>query len=185
MVISPATVLFATLALLFGLCPTIAVAQEITAEYVINMERRLPTDPGAKGRLDFIGVDANTNGVRDDVEIWVSKTFSDDMAARAAALQIGVAMQQVFAAGERVDMNIMSQLKSRIRDAIECVLASLGEVAQEQIFGEMLGVIVNTPERADLIEKHERNYPEINGTEIPAPSAAACNIQIDKLTKEN
>lgn len=164
-------------------CHTAVAGQQIKPEYVKSMPLGIPADPGENGRNTLQGIDANDNGVRDDVEIWIAKRFADNEVARAVALQIAVAMQQVFVAGEQEDGQAIINQKAQIRAALECLIVALGDDVQGVIFSEMLGVIVNTPERVILIEKHEQSYPEPEGTVIAEPSLQACTI-LSKLVSK-
>lgn len=164
-------------------CPIAVASQQIKPEYVKNLHQELPRDPGVNGQKFLQGIDANDNGVRDDVEIWIATRFVDEI-ARAVALQLAVAMQQVFVDGEQADAQAVNDQKAQIRGALECLIAALGDDVQQVIFSEMLGIIVNTPERANLIEKHEQNFPEPEGTLIEEPSIQACTILSKLFSKE-
>lgn len=53
----------------------------------------LPPDPGAQKDVTIQGVDANTNGVRDDVELAVFREYGDSQKMRAALLQYALVLQ--------------------------------------------------------------------------------------------
>lgn len=57
----------------------------------------LPPEP-SKDEVDatVAGVDANENGIRDDVELALFKKYPDDIALRAAALQYAMSEQQML-----------------------------------------------------------------------------------------
>jgi hypothetical protein len=55
--------------------------------------RNLPPDPGAEADKTVQGVDANTNGIRDDVELAIFKEYPNSTKTRAALLQYALALQ--------------------------------------------------------------------------------------------
>ena len=73
-------------------------AAKLTFDDVIG--KNLPPDPGADADKTIEGVDANNNGIRDDVELAIFKQYPNSAKTRAAALQYAVALQigltQVF-----------------------------------------------------------------------------------------
>ena len=80
------------------------------------MGKNLPPDPGAEADKTIAGVDANNNGIRDDVELAIFKEYPDSAKTRAAYLQYAVALQigltQVFNSETLV---AMAQETSRAR----------------------------------------------------------------------
>ena len=56
---------------------------------------KLPPDPGAAGKKTLLGIDSDNDGIRDDIQIAVTKLFPDDPYKRAGAL-FPFAMQQEF-----------------------------------------------------------------------------------------
>lgn len=57
------------------------------------MGKNLPPDPGLEADKTLIGIDANTNGIRDDVELAIYKEYPDSAKTRAALLQYAMALQ--------------------------------------------------------------------------------------------
>jgi hypothetical protein len=53
----------------------------------------LPPDPGALADQTVAGVDANNNGIRDDVELAVFKEYPNSAKTRAVLLQYALALQ--------------------------------------------------------------------------------------------
>jgi hypothetical protein len=63
----------------------------------------LPADPGEKGKATLLGVDANSNGVRDDVERYIAARFQGYKHAakeRSIAMQYGRVIQKVLEGGK-------------------------------------------------------------------------------------
>jgi hypothetical protein len=57
------------------------------------MGKNLPPDPGAEADKTVQGIDANKNGIRDDVELAVFNTYPDSAKTRAVLLQYALALQ--------------------------------------------------------------------------------------------
>ena len=60
------------------------------------MGTNLPPDPGALADATIAGVDANTNGIRDDVELAIFRDYATSSKTRAVLLQYALALQMEF-----------------------------------------------------------------------------------------
>ncbi len=60
------------------------------------MGKNLPPDPGVLADATVQGIDANNNGIRDDVELAVFKEYPNSAKTRAVLLQYALAMQMEF-----------------------------------------------------------------------------------------
>jgi hypothetical protein len=60
------------------------------------MGKNLPPDPGANADKTVAGIDANTNGIRDDVELAIFNTYPTSAKTRAVLLQYALALQMEF-----------------------------------------------------------------------------------------
>ncbi|MFA6999700.1 MAG: hypothetical protein WC241_01135 [Candidatus Paceibacterota bacterium] len=57
------------------------------------MGKNLPPDPGAEADKTVQGIDANKNGIRDDVELAIYKEYPNSAKTRAVLLQYALALQ--------------------------------------------------------------------------------------------
>jgi hypothetical protein len=57
------------------------------------MGKNLPPDPGANADKTIAGIDANNNGIRDDVELAVFKAYPNSAKTRAVLLQYALSLQ--------------------------------------------------------------------------------------------
>lgn len=57
------------------------------------MGKNLPRDPGEEADKTIEGVDANSNGIRDDVELAIFKEYPNSAKTRAVLLQYALALQ--------------------------------------------------------------------------------------------
>lgn len=60
------------------------------------MGKNLPPDPGAEADKTVAGIDANNNGIRDDVELAIFKEYPNSAKTRAVLLQYALALQMEF-----------------------------------------------------------------------------------------
>lgn len=66
-------------------------ATKLTMDDVIGVN--LPPDPGAEADKTVAGIDANKNGIRDDVELAIFKEYPNSAKTRAVLLQYALALQ--------------------------------------------------------------------------------------------
>jgi len=66
-------------------------ATKLTMDDVMGVN--LPPDPGAEADKTVAGIDANNNGIRDDVELAIFKEYPDSAKTRAVLLQYALALQ--------------------------------------------------------------------------------------------
>lgn len=83
------------------------VREEKTAELVVKihntkltlddvMGKNLPPEPGAEADKTVAGIDANKNGIRDDVELAVFKEYPNTAKTRGPLLQYALVLQMQF-----------------------------------------------------------------------------------------
>jgi len=79
----------------------------------------LPPDPGLAGQATLAGIDSDNDGVRDDVQRWITLTYPNSQKTRAALIQDTKEMQQILLdAADPVKSRNNAILESR---AIECL----------------------------------------------------------------
>jgi len=66
-------------------------ATKLTMDDVVG--KYLPPDPGAEADKTVAGIDANGNGIRDDVELAIFKEYPNSAKIRAVLLQYALALQ--------------------------------------------------------------------------------------------
>lgn len=72
-----------------------AVAKIHATKLTMNdvLGKNLPPDPGAEADKTIAGIDANKNGIRDDVELAIFKAYPNSAKTRAVLLQYALALQ--------------------------------------------------------------------------------------------
>ncbi len=66
-------------------------ATKLTLDDVMGKD--LPPDPGAEADKTIQGIDANKNGIRDDVELAIFRSYPNSAKTRAVMLQYALALQ--------------------------------------------------------------------------------------------
>lgn len=93
----------------------------------------------------LIGMDANTNGVRDDIDAWLSK---QDVAA--AAVNPLLASAQAYQAALTVDVTDQvktREIATRTTNAMLCLRLKLGTKAADALLATVKAYTFNTSER--------------------------------------
>ena len=80
----------------------------------------LPPDPGAEADKTVAGIDANANGIRDDVELAIFKTYPNSAKTRAVLLQYALALQMMVTQ-ENLNMEIATAIIQEKSRAYECI----------------------------------------------------------------
>ena len=118
----------------------------------LDQAAELPPDPGEAGRATLAGVDANDNGVRDDLERHISQHFGDDSRVRRAVANAVIATQQGILATGDDDSRAAQAMLLHVGDcmgAIGPVLAPYGDA-----LWRLRRLIDDTPERRQALEAH-------------------------------
>jgi hypothetical protein len=119
----------------------------------------LPPDPGEAGKQTLEGIDADGDGVRDDVQRWIYRRYPNDELKRKAMLRYAKALQASIV---NVDRDSRDQVRARVLDgfrAERCARLAFGGVDQFDLIDEVAEAVrevqfqmLNTQERviADL-----------------------------------
>lgn len=81
----------------------------------------LPPDPGAAGEATLAGIDANGNGIRDDVERWIYQTYPDSEKLRQALIQEYYPLQNMIINGDAQDRDAVYDDMNELGRAGECL----------------------------------------------------------------
>lgn len=107
-----------------------------------------PEKPGPEGDTTLLGIDSDTNGVRDDVEWKIGFYIPDNPEQRAAVMQIACRMQKLlmdYSTQLNAGMEILSFDISLVQSAIECGVSS--GALDRMSLSLLKSIIKNTPER--------------------------------------
>jgi len=147
------------------------------------MGTNLPPDPGAEADKTVAGIDANKNGIRDDVELAIFKEYPESAKTRAVLLQYALALQMDVIQPFENTENVTEVSKEQSR-AYDCVWQSLLSIKDynayikesDKLYAFVDGRQRNTPERKNSREKFAeqiRSYSESDNQ--------VCDIDLSKL----
>lgn len=106
----------------------------------------LPPDPGENGKLTLAGVDADADGLRDDIQRYIAISHPDSAKERAALTQYAKVVQSALL--DANDKAKSVQHGSEVGQAISCEEYTAGSVeAAIAMEGDLQSVILNTDER--------------------------------------
>jgi len=150
-------------------------SQRLTMEHVDGKHLPPPPDP-APADATIEGIDANANGIRDDVELAIFKKYPNSPKTRAAELQYAMALQlyltHVFNSETWVAAAVQSSRgyacisKSYSRDDIERYIQVTNARTEE-----VESLVLNTKQR-----KEKYDVAEKNTTSFGLPSSNVCDV---------
>lgn len=88
------------------------------------MGKNLPPDPGIEADKTIAGIDANKNGIRDDVELAIFKEYPNSAKTRAVLLQYALALQMQFIQ-PLVNKETVTKVVTELSRADSCVADTL------------------------------------------------------------
>jgi hypothetical protein len=136
------------------------------------MGANLPPSPGVEAGMTIVGIDANKNGIRDDVELAIFKEYATSSKTRAVLLQYALALQMEFTQplANTETVIAVAQEEGRAYSCVGQVLSrdDLSVFAREgRILREWVEQIqLNTTERKraqqEFYDDHLKNYGALN-----------------------
>jgi hypothetical protein len=136
------------------------------------MGTNLPPSPGVEAGMTIVGIDANKNGIRDDVELAIFKEYATSSKTRAVLLQYALALQMEFTQplANTETVIAVAQEEGRAYSCVGQVLSrdDLSVFAREgRILREWVEQIqLNTTERKraqqEFYDDHLQNYGALN-----------------------
>jgi len=138
----------------------------------------LPSDPGVEGGKTIQGIDANTNGIRDDVEIAIYKEYPNSAKTRAVLLQYALVLQmetiQPFLNEEIATAT--AEKESQSYDCIgEIVPRSDNDIEKIENYRNFIKDIqLNTTERKNMKENFDNKTRSFE-------LKSGCDIDLSKL----
>jgi hypothetical protein len=150
------------------------------------MGKNLPPDPGALADATVQGIDANNNGIRDDVELAVFKAYPNSAKTRAVLLQYALAMQMEFIQ-PIFEQNIVIAVTQEGDRAYQCIGEILvkdenNKVIMDKYFADediLRSFIENKQLNTDTRKKAEKDFLEKLGSYNSLPRV--CDIDYSKL----
>jgi len=153
---------------------------KLTMDDVIG--KNLPPDPGAEADKTVQGIDANKNGIRDDVELAIFKAYPDSAKTRAVLLQYALALQ-MEAIQEVVNKGVVGEIANKQDRAFFCVAKIVPGDGEGSVFVaiEKYGKFIsdkqfNTEERK-MAHKHFYSYLKSGRID----DSVSCDIELLSL----
>jgi hypothetical protein len=130
-----------------------------------NGNDSLPPDPGDAGKLSLNGIDSDEDGLRDDLQRFISLDISDEK-AQSALKQVARVGQNIVVNADDVNSSITHA--NELNRAIECMYYSAPNDAQTML-RDMERNIFNTPARIEAYIQMQQNLigfasPALTGT---------------------
>jgi hypothetical protein len=134
----------------------------------------LPPDPGEAGKQTLEGIDADRDGVRDDVQRYIAQLFPSDQASRGALTQYATSVTDLLVkAGDVVSSR---DQWTHILDANNCLTRVLGDASTKTRL-LLRARILNTPNRSRAFLQASQSPPTSSFQEIGAPATSTCKSQ--------
>lgn len=106
----------------------------------------LPPDPGPAGDATLEGVDANNNGVRDDIERWIALNYRDSEKTRQALTQTFYTFQNFMVHARQGDRDAVYNDMTALQRSSECLHYIRPDDAYILV-RELKSEVINTSER--------------------------------------
>ena len=142
-----------------------------------------PADPGEAGKATLAGIDADNNGVRDDIQIYAGEKYPASRVARAALQQAAIVYQEaletvsdLLSSEEKIAAIASKQLK-----AADCLSYVLGNDAGAEN-AALIGHVLNTPGRNAASVEFNKFFGGLMLRQISERERkAACSFDIDRM----
>lgn len=90
-------------------------------QYELANNDGLPPDPGEEGLLTIEGIDSDSDGVRDDVQISIAKHYPDNAKAKQALMQLAKGLQEGFISFDQNNTQGLNNAVLKIVSAAKCI----------------------------------------------------------------
>ena len=115
---------------------------------------RLPPDPGEAGKQTLLGIDSDSDGVRDDIQRYIYFTYPDEEKVRLALTQIAMEYQGLLSQAN--DPDAAFNHATRMSRHGECLDYIQGEAAADTL-AAIKAEILNTKERSLAFINYNNN----------------------------
>ena len=133
-------------------------AQKLTIEHVNGEHLPPPPDP-AQVDATIEGVDANANGIRDDVELAIFERYPDSLKIRAAELQYAMALQMYLTEVFNSETLVAVILKDEHGDfCIAQTVSRAGLSGADKYVKEVESIVIDSTDRKSKYDYIFQNY---------------------------
>lgn len=142
------------------------------------MGENLPPDPGVDADNTIAGIDANNNGIRDDVELAIFKDYPNSAKTRAVLLQYSTVLQKEITQPilNTDTATAIAEEESRSYDCIGKIVSyGDGDIEKIDNYRKYVeGLQLNTNTRKNIKSSYERN---VRSFELKS----GCDIDLSSL----
>ncbi|WP_345969135.1 hypothetical protein WCX72_07055 [Sulfurimonas sp. HSL1-6] len=157
-----------------------------TDEVEIIDGHTLPPDPGEAGKETLLGIDSNNDGVRDDVERWIYKTYSSKI--RREVLMQGARAHQAMLADPDAISNAQKWQQVITNRVIACESYLFRKYDIEygiESYSEMKKRIYNSEERLEKYMRYDHALGGgVYGVEENERVKSSCDFNITKAMQQ-
>ena len=120
----------------------------------------LPPDPGEEGKKTLLGVDSDNDGLRDDVQRWIYRSYPNEPLLQKALSQVARDHIESFGFLDNKEQAIRASFK--FLKSVDCLyeIFDLVTVGERDLFKEeeLFSVIENTPDRFKAARKLDSHF---------------------------
>lgn len=135
----------------------------------------LPPDPGEAGKLTIDGIDADKDGMRDDVQRWIALEWGHSpIAVKALTTMTGLYLRAVHYGDSLGKEETRKRFTADLARQGACVAhLETQEMLEKAAYERALAIVRNTPERFSRAESFDYMFansaiPAFDGTEFEA-----------------
>ncbi len=140
--------------------------------------KNLPPDPGAEADKTIAGIDANHNGIRDDVELAIFQEYPTSAKTRAVLLQYALALQMEFTQPivNKETVTAVAEEKSKGFDCVGSIIPrGNGDFEKLNVY---INFVKDREFNTDERKKQSRNFNnKVGSYELPS----GCDIDLSTL----
>lgn len=119
----------------------------------------LPPDPGEAGKLTIEGIDADKDGVRDDVQRYIVENWHESERAVKALTMVAKAKQESVLLGDSLGQEETRKLWPEIERRARCTLAlETSEMLRLEAIEQVKVRVTNTPERWQRAQRFDYQF---------------------------
>ena len=130
----------------------------------------LPPDPGPAGKLTLAGIDADNDGLRDDVQRYIAEKYGHSERAVKALTLVAKNSQKRVELGATVTKDEAYEIALAQRNVARCYIRSAGDsIIREDAAKHLSRKVTNTPERFKSYDRFDsllanRFFPATDAT---------------------
>jgi hypothetical protein len=143
-------------------------AAQISETITTQNDGRLPPDPGDAGKATLLGIDSDMDGVRDDIQRYISLTYPNQTNLQNALLQLSRTYQLIF--DTEKSRRKEAEIANKIGEDIACFYYVAGkDLPRYDILNDIEAEILNTSLRTKAYLEYDQKLAGqvFPGSELP------------------